>query len=386
MSFSREFPVLIVGAGTGGLALAHGLRRTKHTGAGLRAGPDPDGRTAGVPVGISPNGVRSLRDCLPPELFDTFVATTARDYAGYNMYTERFAPLISITSDYLLAPGRRDQGLFGEPDDAPPGTAHRPGRHRRIRQEVRPVRGRDHGDSVTAFFEDESSATGSGADRRGRGKLSNPEAVPARPPNRDRVDRDRGHRASPTTCATHCRAARVTRCRCSSTSTDSSASCTSSRCPGAATGELKDGIGGTDAELIRPVAGLLFDDNTTDYVSWGVSGIHTLLPADVLQADGTQLRKEVDAAGGDGRLASDPRDVGARLAKPTTTFALRVRIRESARTVAAEPRHAGSATRSTPSFTRGVAPARTPHCATRPSLRDTLIEAGTAGRACSPGR
>lgn len=70
--------VLVIGAGTGGLCLAHGLRRAgldvsvheRHT---TRA----DG-LLGYRVGISPTGSRALRECLPPELFDTFVVTCAR--------------------------------------------------------------------------------------------------------------------------------------------------------------------------------------------------------------------------------------------------------------------------------------------------------------------
>ena len=69
--------VLVIGAGTRGLALAQGL---------LRAGIDvqvferdalrTDG-LHGYRVGIDPDGSRALHALLPADLYDTFVATCA---------------------------------------------------------------------------------------------------------------------------------------------------------------------------------------------------------------------------------------------------------------------------------------------------------------------
>ncbi|PVZ07905.1 FAD-dependent oxidoreductase [Actinomycetospora cinnamomea] len=94
--------VLIVGAGTGGMCLAHSLRR-----AGIEAAVHERdrSRTAGLHgyrVGISPNGARALKACLDPELFATLVATTAAPYDTLAMLTERYR-----TASAPRAPSRR---------------------------------------------------------------------------------------------------------------------------------------------------------------------------------------------------------------------------------------------------------------------------------------
>jgi 2-polyprenyl-6-methoxyphenol hydroxylase-like FAD-dependent oxidoreductase len=97
--------VIIVGAGTGGMCLAHGLR---HAGIDVEVHERDRTRTGGLHgyrVGISPNGARALKACLSPELFDTFVATTARPYDNYTMYTERFRVLMSIAADQMVGVG-----------------------------------------------------------------------------------------------------------------------------------------------------------------------------------------------------------------------------------------------------------------------------------------
>lgn len=93
----RSFHVLIIGAGTGGLCLAHGLRR-----AGIRVSVYERDRTRtdglhGYRVGISPGGSRALSECLPPELYATFVATCARPPRYFNILTERMSELFSLS-------------------------------------------------------------------------------------------------------------------------------------------------------------------------------------------------------------------------------------------------------------------------------------------------
>ncbi|TNH31471.1 FAD-dependent monooxygenase [Micromonospora orduensis] len=101
--------VLIIGAGTGGLCLAHGLRRAgisvavyerhRHRAEGL----------LGYRVGIGPTGSRALRECLPPELFATFLATCARPPRYFNVVTQ----------------GLRQTASFElRPDAAPEHTEH----------------------------------------------------------------------------------------------------------------------------------------------------------------------------------------------------------------------------------------------------------------------
>lgn len=80
--------VLIIGGGTGGMCLAHGLKKAGVSVAVFeRYGSRRDG-LYGYRVGIDPTGNRALKECLPPELFDTFVATCARDPRHFNVLTQ----------------------------------------------------------------------------------------------------------------------------------------------------------------------------------------------------------------------------------------------------------------------------------------------------------
>src|ERR1700722_4673552 len=93
---NKALHVMIIGAGTGGLCLAHGLTR-----AGIRVTVYERGRTRqdglqGCRVGISPAGRYALSQCLPPELYDLFVATCARPPQYFNMLTEQMSELLSM--------------------------------------------------------------------------------------------------------------------------------------------------------------------------------------------------------------------------------------------------------------------------------------------------
>nr|MDT0657306.1 NAD(P)/FAD-dependent oxidoreductase [Micromonospora sp. DSM 115978] len=88
--------VIVIGAGTGGLCLAHGLRR-----AGVPVTVYERYRTRrdglyGYRIGVGPTGCRALRECLPPELFDTFLATCARSPVYFNVLTERMRQTASF--------------------------------------------------------------------------------------------------------------------------------------------------------------------------------------------------------------------------------------------------------------------------------------------------
>lgn len=89
--------VMIIGAGTGGMCLAHGLCR-----AGISVDVYERDRTRsdflqGFRVGINPDGVRALHECLPPELFATFLATCAAPMRRGNLYTEQLGELCSLS-------------------------------------------------------------------------------------------------------------------------------------------------------------------------------------------------------------------------------------------------------------------------------------------------
>src|SRR5215471_8737956 len=90
--------VAIIGAGTGGLCLAHGLRQAGLTDVHVfeRDRTRRDG-LQGYRVGISPDGSRALHACLPPGLFETFVATCARPPRSFTMLDEHLNTLLAIT-------------------------------------------------------------------------------------------------------------------------------------------------------------------------------------------------------------------------------------------------------------------------------------------------
>jgi 2-polyprenyl-6-methoxyphenol hydroxylase-like FAD-dependent oxidoreductase len=160
--------VLIIGAGTGGLALAHALKRGGVSVSVFERDTAPNADTGGYRVGISPAGSRALKACLPPELYALFVATCARPPRYFNTLTERFSPLLRLE-------------LEGEAADAMDGEKNV------IRRTLRTILlmgleedvsfGRslaryfhNQDGSVTACFEDGGSATGDvlvGADGSG---------------------------------------------------------------------------------------------------------------------------------------------------------------------------------------------------------------------------
>ena len=88
--------VMIVGAGTGGLALAHGLKRAGIGVSVYERGLTPDDDQGGYRVGISPGGSRALKACVPPSVYDLFVATCARAPRYFNMLTEHFSELMCL--------------------------------------------------------------------------------------------------------------------------------------------------------------------------------------------------------------------------------------------------------------------------------------------------
>ncbi|WP_045317442.1 FAD-dependent oxidoreductase [Lentzea aerocolonigenes] len=85
--------VLIIGAGTGGLCLAHGLKKAGVDVALFERDRTPRSMLIGYRVGISPDGSKALHTCLPPDVFKEFVRTTARPATRINMRTEKYKEL-----------------------------------------------------------------------------------------------------------------------------------------------------------------------------------------------------------------------------------------------------------------------------------------------------
>jgi 2-polyprenyl-6-methoxyphenol hydroxylase-like FAD-dependent oxidoreductase len=280
--------VIIIGAGTGGMCLAHGLRR-----AGIDVAVHERDRTRtsglhGYRVGISPNGARALKACLDPELFATFVATTAAPYDTLAMLTERYRTLITMSMDDL-------SHASADPEDR---------EHNVSRMTLRQVLftgmedvitfdrcfthySRHDDGRVTAHFEDGSSDTGDllvGADgagspvRRqhlphathtetglvaigGKTLLTDRAATLLPEPVRDGFGMYFDRRGQ--FGITHVM-----------------------RMPWGAGGV--DGVGGNESELVGRWPGLRFD-NTTDYVSWAITTSRSLAPPDLLERTGSDL-------------------------------------------------------------------------------------------------
>src|SRR4051812_22066652 len=86
--------VLIIGAGTGGLCLAHGLKKAGVDVALFERDRTPRSMLIGYRVGISPDGSKALHSCLSADVFAEFVRTTARPPVRINMRTEKYKELL----------------------------------------------------------------------------------------------------------------------------------------------------------------------------------------------------------------------------------------------------------------------------------------------------
>lgn len=314
---------LIIGAGSGGLCLAQALR-----GAGVSVAVYERDRTRtdglfGYRVGISPDGSRALHACLPPTLFDTFVATTAITPTYFNMLTENFAEVLSI-------------GGFDRAGDDP--GAERSVSRMTLRQvlltgiedvvhfDKRFTRYEQHGDgTVTAHFADGTSATGDvlvGADGTGSPvrrqylphavlKESGLYGITAKLP----LDAETRALLPPKVLRG---VSMVTGPRGDGTIIHVM------EFPWGSDGTVKEGIGGNDAALLSHWPGLNFD-NTRDYIMLGF-GVHgRYLPANFMDLDGPTLHRFVLE-----RTARWHRDLRElyRRADPTTCFPINIRTSE----------------------------------------------------------
>jgi 2-polyprenyl-6-methoxyphenol hydroxylase-like FAD-dependent oxidoreductase len=160
--------VLIIGAGTGGLALAHALKQAGVLVSVFERDLVPNADTGGYRVGISPAGSRALKACVPPDLYDLFVATCARAPRNFSMLTEHFDEVLRLELD----------GAAADAMDGEKNVIRKTLRRvllMKLDDQVsfgkRFVSFTHHPDaSVTARFEDGSSATGDvlvGADGSG---------------------------------------------------------------------------------------------------------------------------------------------------------------------------------------------------------------------------
>lgn len=96
MSNSR-LHVLIVGAGPGGLCLAQGLRRAGLNVSVFERDTGPIFRRQGYRIHIDERGLTGLRSCLPPHLYELFVATTSKPTHQITVVNRRFKQLRALT-------------------------------------------------------------------------------------------------------------------------------------------------------------------------------------------------------------------------------------------------------------------------------------------------
>ncbi|MET8154948.1 NAD(P)/FAD-dependent oxidoreductase [Sphaerisporangium sp. NPDC005289] len=278
--------VIIIGAGTGGMCLAHGLKR-----AGVPVEVYERDRTRadglhGYRVGIDPTGNRALKECLPPELFDAFAATCARPPRYFNVFTEH----LKRTASFPLR------------EDTDPVNSERSVSRMTLRQVL--LTGMEdvvrfgktfthyerHADgTVTAHFADGTSATGDvlvaadGTNSRVRrqylphaevkdaGVIAISAKVPVTEETRALLPREAFHGISLVFapkgrfCVWHVMEF--------------------DRHDAAGTG-----VGGNDADLIERRPGLLYD-NTRDYINWGFSAAAGRFPGNVMEMRGEELMR-----------------------------------------------------------------------------------------------
>ncbi len=86
---TNSYHVVIIGAGYAGLALAQGLRQAGVSCAVYEAQPSRTGGPGGYPVGLDLASSRALKRCLPPELFATVLASSARPPRYLTVLTEK---------------------------------------------------------------------------------------------------------------------------------------------------------------------------------------------------------------------------------------------------------------------------------------------------------
>lgn len=288
---TRNPKVLIIGAGTGGMCLAHGLRRAGIDVAVYERDRTRTGGLNGYRVGISPNGCRALKSCLDPELFDTFVATTGGDYRYLTMYTERFRELVGIRFDELPRTGDnpedRDynvsrmtlrQVLFTGVEDA-------------ITFDKKFTGYEQHPDgTVTAHFADGDTATGDllvGAD--GANSPVRRQYLPSATHTETGLI-GLGGKVSLATSEKHGLPSRVMNGMSMLFDRRGQFGITHAMRLPWHDGAPREGIGTSDAALIEAWPGLRYD-NTTDYLSWGLSTSRSLAPDDVLDREGTDLHE-----------------------------------------------------------------------------------------------
>ncbi len=109
----REVPqVLIVGAGIGGLCLAHGLRAADIPCRVVERTHTPTDWVQGYRIHIDPHGSTALHRCLSPAAWQAFLGAVSDEASGFAFRTEQLAPLLEIAdAGGGPEPSRRHHGI-----------------------------------------------------------------------------------------------------------------------------------------------------------------------------------------------------------------------------------------------------------------------------------
>ncbi len=92
----RNLKVLIIGAGTGGLALAQGLKAAGVAVDVYERDHSPTDRLQGYRLSISPAGCRALKACLPEAVYAKFIASAAKPSETVTFLDHRLNRLLRI--------------------------------------------------------------------------------------------------------------------------------------------------------------------------------------------------------------------------------------------------------------------------------------------------
>lgn len=283
---TEQFHVIVIGGGTGGMCLAHGLKRAGISVAVYERDRARSDGLYGYRVGIDPDGSRALHRCLSPELYELFVATCARAPQHFNMLDEHIKEILSlrlrdvddpINSEKSVSWMTLRQVLLTDIEDI-------------IYFDKIFERYETNSDgTVTAYFEDGTSTTSDvlvAADGTGSwvrkqylphakvvpaGIISIAGKVPLTGQTKDlfppKVFLGISTIAAP---KGYFEIIHVMEFKCDHS------------------GAIKLGIGGSDAELIANWPSLLYD-NTRDYINWDFAAATKRFSADVMKLRGDEL-------------------------------------------------------------------------------------------------
>lgn len=94
---ATPFHVVIIGGGLGGLCLAQGLKKAGIGVAVYERDRSRTDRLQGYRIHINPAGSRALHDCLPPDLYDAFVANCGKSNKGFTFLDQCLRELLAVT-------------------------------------------------------------------------------------------------------------------------------------------------------------------------------------------------------------------------------------------------------------------------------------------------